>query len=249
MPSLAAASVLEYQNVDRAVVLRVRQAGTDHDAAAARDRHSTKRVSLRGVARAQLYDLVPRRAVVVRLVQVDRARSRAAVVVVLRPDGDEIASNRHGRAEIVVRPGVPCGELGDLGPRRAVIVGAEDVGRAFPGVIGAGVGKKSAGHENITVHGTSAEEVLVGTVGSVNLRHLGPRGAAVVRPENVDRTRVVRPASVRLMRAGGDDVAGYRHGGSDSIVRPGAVLRKPRCLLPRGRRRRSCGRHRLHHID
>ena len=70
---------------------------------------------------------------------------RAAVVVVLRPDGDEIASDRHGGAEAVIRRGVPRGDLADLGPREAVVGRAEDVHRALPGVAGAG---GAGGEEN-----------------------------------------------------------------------------------------------------
>ena len=184
---------------------------------------------MRGVARAQLYHLVPRCAAVARLEEVDRARGRAAVVVVLRPDGDEVASYRHGGAEAVVCRGVPRGDLADLGPREAVVRRAEDVHRALPGVAGAGV--LGARHEQGAVHGHGHAEVVArGRPRRGDLRDLGPRGAAVSRHKHVDGARF----HVLLVRAGDDEVAGRRHGPAQAVGRGGVARGEARGLRPRG---------------
>ena len=89
-----------------------------------------KEVGRRGVARGELGDLGPCRAVVHGAEDVSRARVGGITVVVVGPYNDEVFVYGHRVAKEVERRGVARGELGDPGPYRAVVRGAEDVGRA-----------------------------------------------------------------------------------------------------------------------
>ena len=110
-----------------------------------------------------------------------------AVVVVVGPDHDGVAVDRHGVAEVVVRRGVGGRQLGHLAVRGAAVGRAEDVGRARVPPSSSSVGPD---HDGVAVdrHG-DAEVVVRRGVGGRQLGHLAVRGAAVGRAEDVGRAR------------------------------------------------------------
>ena len=100
------------EDVGRAT--RVLAVGPDHDGGAV-DRHGAAEEIARAAASLAVslatWSYVPQ----VLFEDVDRARGLGAGVVVVGPDHDGAAVDRHGDAEVVARRGVAGRQLGQLG--------------------------------------------------------------------------------------------------------------------------------------
>mmetsp|Transcript_12805 Transcript_12805/g.33902 ORF Transcript_12805/g.33902 Transcript_12805/m.33902 type:complete len:253 (+) Transcript_12805:343-1101(+) len=141
--------------------------GPDHDGIAT-DRHGVAEVVPRCAVGGRQLDLRVRGPAVGCAEDVGRARHEAGVVVAGGTDHDCAAGDGHGSAEVVVRRGVGCRQLGHLNVRGAAVARAEDVGRARAGAL-----VRGSNHDGVAIdrHGV-AEPVAIRGVGGRKLGNL-----------------------------------------------------------------------------